>query len=338
MFEFEQKSQLLLEEKNLTFRHNHFLDLSEFRSFNKGFTGEIFHLENKSFECYTSQVLTDNIKLGFFQNNSPLLYRGASLNNFTFSVSAFHYGAFYSHQYKVDKNMINIIYVDQEIAELRQKFHSSYVLVFKDKFINYLCETLELSELKKRLNQQKIPSVIKGDCKKINYIRQLCHQIYKLLFQITDHQPYPSVNPLLINHSLKQKLEEEVAKTLMIAIAEATEIKLKKPQINRSSFLKKAEDFYFSHLKSDITTQDICQELKISQRTLEYIFKDYYQMSPQKYFKHLRLNVLHQELQQKDQQGNLSEIAEQFGFYHRGQLARDYRKLFGEFPSETFRR
>ncbi|NER50409.1 MAG: AraC family transcriptional regulator [Symploca sp. SIO1A3] len=93
-----------------------------------------------------------------------------------------------------------------------------------------------------------------------------------------------------------------------------------------------------SNLKSYITTQELCEELKISQRTLEYIFKDYYQMSPQKYFKYLRLHALHKELQHKDKQGNLSEITQEFGFYHRGQLARDYHKRFGEFPSETFRR
>ncbi|MGB3510412.1 MAG: hypothetical protein WBA93_14490 [Microcoleaceae cyanobacterium] len=40
MFAFDQKSDLLLEEKNLTFRHNYFLDVLEFSRFPKGFTGE----------------------------------------------------------------------------------------------------------------------------------------------------------------------------------------------------------------------------------------------------------------------------------------------------------
>jgi len=337
MFEFEQKSELLLEQKSLTFRHTHFLDLSEFRSFEKTFIGEILHLGNQSFECYVSQVFTDNIKLGLFQQNSQFLYRGVCLNSFTFGFSAFHQGNLFSHKYKTDKNMITIIYPQQKIAELRQKFHGNYFLFFKDQFFNNLCETLELFEFQKQLNKQSLPPVIKADRQKINYIRRLCYQLYQLLFQI-NAQSYSSVNPLLINHYLKQKLEEEIAQTLIIAIAEATEIKLKKTQINRSRILKKAEDFYFSNLKSYITTQDLCEELKISQRTLEYIFKDYYQMSPQKYFKHLRLHALHKELQQKNKQSNLSDITQEFGFYHRGQLARDYHKRFGEFPSETFRR
>lgn len=149
MFEFEQKSQLFLEQKNLTFRHNRFQDLSEFVSFSKEFPGEMFHLGNKIFECYASQILTDNMQLNLFQHNSPLLYRGACLKSFTFTLSAFHYGTLYSHQYKIDTNMITIVYPHQEIAAFRQKLQGDYVIFFEDKFLNNLCETLELFELKK---------------------------------------------------------------------------------------------------------------------------------------------------------------------------------------------
>lgn len=336
MFAFDQKSDLFLEEKNLTFRHNYFLDVSEFSRLHKGFTGDFYQLSDEDFNCYLSQIFTNNMKLGLYQHNSRILFKGSGINNFTFSLSAFHYGSLYSHKYKIDTNTISIIYPHREIAALRNKFHSNYVLVFEDKFLNTLCETLELSQVKKQLDKQTIPPVVKLDSNKINYIRKLCYQIYKLLFKVTS-QPSSSINPSLINHDIKHKLEEEVAKTLIISLAEATEIKPKKQQKNRSSILKQAEDFYFSNLKSNITTQDLCQELKVSQRALEYIFKDYYQMSPKKYFQHLRLNALHQELQQKEQQGNLREIAEKFGFYHRGRLAKDYHELFGKFPSETFR-
>ncbi|MDJ0662783.1 MAG: helix-turn-helix domain-containing protein [Crocosphaera sp.] len=336
MFAFDQKSDLLLEEKKLTFRHNHFWDLSKFSRFPKGFAGEVFHVGDENFNCSISQVLTNNMKLGLHQQNSRILFKGCGLDDFIFSFPAFNYGHFYSHKYKINNNTITIIYSHQEMAALRQKSDSNYFINFERKFLDNLCEILELSEFKKQLYKQSIPQVLKVDAQKINYIRRLCHQIYQLLLEITS-QSSSSINPLLINYDLKQKLEEEVAKTIIISLAEATEIKLKKQQINRSRILKKAEEFYFSNLKSSITTQDLCQELKVSQRTLEYIFKDYYQMSPKKYFQRLRLNALHQELQEKDKQGNLREITEKFGFYHRGRLAKDYHQLFGQFPSETLR-
>ncbi len=336
MFAFDQQSDLLLEEKNLIFRHNHFWDLSKFSRFPKGFAGEVFHVGDENFNCYLSQVFTNNIKLGLHQHNSRILFKGCGLHDFIFSFPAWNHGHLYSYKYKIDSNMITIIYSHQEMAALRQKSDSNYFLNFEIQFLDNLCETLELSEFKKQLYKQSIPQVLKVDSNKINYIRQLCHQIYQLLFQITAPSD-SSINPLLINHDLKQKLEEEVAKTLIIALAEAIEIKPQKTQVNRSKVLKQAEDFYLSNLKSNITNQELCQELKVSQRSLEYIFKDYYQMSPKKYFQRLRLNALHQELQQKDEQGNLREITEKFGFYHRGRLAKDYHQLFGEFPSETLR-
>ncbi len=336
MFASDQKSDLLLEGKNLTFRHNYFLDVSEFSRFPKGFTGEVFHLSDEEFDCYISQILTKNMKLGLHQQNSRILFKGCGTDDLIFSFSARNYGYLYSYKYKINENMINIIYSYQDMATLRQKFDSNFFLNLEKNFFNNLCEELDLLKLKKQLEQQKIPPVLKVDCQKINYIRRLCHQVYQLLFTITS-QPYSSINPLLINHYVKQKLEEGIAKNFIIALAEATEIKLKKPQINRSMILKKAEKFYFSNLKSALTTQDLCQELKVSQRTLEYIFKDYYQMSPKNYFKHLRLNALHRELKRQDEKGNLSKIAEEFGFYHRGQLAKDYYQLFGKLPSETLR-
>jgi AraC family ethanolamine operon transcriptional activator len=49
----------------------------------------------------------------------------------------------------------------------------------------------------------------------------------------------------------------------------------------------------------------------------------------------LRLNALHQSLKQNNQTKLVYEIAEELGFFHRGYLASDYKKLFGYFPSET---
>lgn len=51
----------------------------------------------------------------------------------------------------------------------------------------------------------------------------------------------------------------------------------------------------------------------------------------------MRLNALYKELQRQDDKINLTEIACKFGFFHRGQLANDYQKFFGELPSETLR-
>jgi AraC family ethanolamine operon transcriptional activator len=134
---------------------------------------------------------------------------------------------------------------------------------------------------------------------------------------------------------VRQQLKEEIVKDFLLTLAVTKDIKPPKNTIRRTSILKKAEEMMRKNLRSDLTIPTICQELEVSQRTLEYIFKDFYQMSPYNYFKLLRLNALHQSINQNNQTKLIHEIAEELGFFHRGYLASDYKKLFGYFPSET---
>ncbi|MDJ0728969.1 MAG: helix-turn-helix domain-containing protein [Crocosphaera sp.] len=336
MFGFKQKIDLSLDENNFCFKHNYFDNFQEFSNSLQPFNGEILHLSSGKFKGYVSQVCSNQMQLLLQQHSSLFLYKGACLNHFGFSISAFHYGSLYSHQYQIDIDSITIVYPNKEVASFQQKNHSNYIIIFPNELLNNICETFELFELKRKLDNRSIPPVVKANNQKVGYIRQLCHQIYQVLFQ-NFSQRYSSKRNLLVNKFVREKLEEDIAKIILIAIAEARQIKLSKPQIKRSHILKKAEELFLNNLKLSITIQDICQELEVSKRTLEYIFKDYYEMSPKKYFKYLRLNALHQELQQKDKKVNLREITEEFGFYHRGQFARDYHKLFGKFPSEILR-
>ncbi len=107
--------------------------------------------------------------------------------------------------------------------------------------------------------------------------------------------------------------------------------------VRRANVLKQAEKYMLNHLKVNVTTTNICQEIGVSKRTLEYIFKDFYQTTPKAYLKQLRLNYLRQSML-KNPQIKINDLAEDLGFLHRGQLARDYQKLFGELPSQTVKK
>ena len=60
-----------------------------------------------------------------------------------------------------------------------------------------------------------------------------------------------------------------------------------------------------------------------------------YGLGPMAYFKALRLNAVRVAL--KVTPAAVSEAAREFGFHHLGNFAADYRRLFGERPSETLR-
>lgn len=55
----------------------------------------------------------------------------------------------------------------------------------EDEFIDEYCNVLGLSELRKQIERQKIPSIVTTHCTdKVQYIRKLCNQIYQLVFNL----------------------------------------------------------------------------------------------------------------------------------------------------------
>lgn len=84
---------------------------------------------------------------------------------------------------------------------------------------------------------------------------------------------------------------------------------------------------------------DICTDLKISQRNLQYCFKKVLDISPNAYLYRLRLNrVRAQLLRPKDSDVTVTEVAFHWHFWHLGRFSSDYVQLFGELPSATLRR
>lgn len=84
---------------------------------------------------------------------------------------------------------------------------------------------------------------------------------------------------------------------------------------------------------------DMLTQVDVSRRTVELAFQDRFSVSPASYIKSLRLQALNSTLLHAHRSENLvSELSVAHGFSHLGQLAIDYRDLFGELPSTTLRR
>jgi AraC family ethanolamine operon transcriptional activator len=90
---------------------------------------------------------------------------------------------------------------------------------------------------------------------------------------------------------------------------------------------------------SRYSSRQLCRALGLSERNLQFHFKESLGMSPKAWFRHLAFNEVRSVLIREPQRpGIVAMIAMDHGFEHLGRFSRDYRKLFGESPSETARR
>ena len=108
------------------------------------------------------------------------------------------------------------------------------------------------------------------------------------------------------------------------------------PNSRRIQAILNAERLILSNPSDPLSVQALCTATGVSKRTLEYAFNEYAGVAPKTYLNALRLNAVHKQLRgARSGQTRVVEVANTWGFWHMGQFAADYRKLFGQNPSIT---
>lgn len=111
------------------------------------------------------------------------------------------------------------------------------------------------------------------------------------------------------------------------------------PLHNRYHVVREADEYIKSNLDQNLMIVDICSNLGVAERTLQYAFKDVLDITPYRYIRLLRFNQARKALlRASPDQTNITKVAMNCGFWHMGRFSRDYKAFFGEFPFETLRR
>lgn len=89
----------------------------------------------------------------------------------------------------------------------------------------------------------------------------------------------------------------------------------------------------------DIRIDDVAAAARLSPRALQEAFRKHLDTTPMAYLKSIRLARAHSELRQSSVEGGttVAEIAYRWGFGNLGRFAADYRREFGQSPSEVLR-
>ena len=100
-----------------------------------------------------------------------------------------------------------------------------------------------------------------------------------------------------------------------------------------------AEDFINTRLNMSTSIADIAQATKLHPRALFRAFNKKHGMGPATFLKQRRLEAVQRLLLGADPKSEtITQLATNYGFNSMGQFAVDFRKAFGESPSETLKR
>lgn len=102
------------------------------------------------------------------------------------------------------------------------------------------------------------------------------------------------------------------------------------------AYLRRAERYIETHLAEEISLDDLVCASGASMRTLYKAFNTYRHLTPMGYVKRIRLECARRELEGRGtSHKTVADVAMAVGMSHLGNFAADYRRLYGELPSET---
>lgn len=103
----------------------------------------------------------------------------------------------------------------------------------------------------------------------------------------------------------------------------------------RAFIVREARELVTQSPDGYASVEDLCRTLDVSRRAIQYSFQETLGITPSAYLRFVRMNGARRAIKHAN---SVAEAAAAWGFWHFGRFAHDYKAIFGELPSETFRR
>ena len=133
-------------------------------------------------------------------------------------------------------------------------------------------------------------------------------------------------------------MEFEIHSALVSVLASGLNTGFRSPPSTvRSRALRLALEYIEANADLAPSVRDICRASGVSYRTLNYAFLERFGVAPKQYLQAVRLDGARKDLRKPEPQGTIIDTANRWGFWHMGQFGKDYKRQFGELPSETHR-
>lgn len=132
-------------------------------------------------------------------------------------------------------------------------------------------------------------------------------------------------------------LQGQAAARLLVAISETDKLRQPAKPKPRRIALQKILDWLNAHDRLPVSAMDLCKIGNVSGPTLYRAFQEEFGVGPKRYLVSRRLAGARKSMLRMGPHTRVTDIANAWGFWHMSQFAADYRRQFGELPSETHR-
>jgi AraC family transcriptional regulator, ethanolamine operon transcriptional activator len=134
--------------------------------------------------------------------------------------------------------------------------------------------------------------------------------------------------------------DERVVKTLEHEVLDAFLLEIQTPKreprlAERNHAARQALDYLMAHLNQPVTVAELCVAVGVTARTLQLGCQERFGLSPKALLRSLQFDAVHKRLLRAQPTDTVFEIARTCGFLHAGRFAVEYRRRFGESPSQT---
>ncbi len=181
----------------------------------------------------------------------------------------------------------------------------------------------------KRMRQSGSPQrfLLASDHVAVSHLRRLIAAAHRVSCSETFSLP---------DRNVLEELGQDIVTALLRVIGAASHARDSVSATARSRALNKALEFIGDQPDEPIRLNQLCRASRVSERTLQRVFLEYFGVTPKAYLQAIRLNGVRRDLTRRARSDSrVSDAARRWGFWHMSQFAEDYKRLFAELPSQT---
>jgi len=136
------------------------------------------------------------------------------------------------------------------------------------------------------------------------------------------------------SESIVEELQNDLIQLLVQSVANPDALTAKSNYTQRQQAADRALELIRTSTNTS-TLGEIYEYAGVSYRTLNRAFKERFGVSPKQYIVATRLAEARRALVSSQGSVRITDVASNWGFWHLGRFARDYKRMFGELPSDT---